>query len=77
MTCGASGAVCATGSDSWEFPTESISPQEIKDTTGAGDAFLAGFLSQLLDARSLDICVAKGHKTARKVISQTGCRLPA
>lgn len=76
VTCGASGAICATRSQTWEFPTRQLSPQELKDTTGAGDAFLAGFLSQLLLGRPLDVCVACGHQTAAAVITQTGCRLP-
>lgn len=75
-TCGSAGVVCATASDSWEFPAEKLQPNEIKDTTGAGDAFLAGFLSQLLVCRPLDVCVATGQKTARIVITQIGCRLP-
>lgn len=76
VTCGASGVVCATRSESWLFPAEKLQPHLVKDTTGAGDAFLAGFFSQLLVGRPLDVCVATGQQTARIVITQTGCRLP-
>ena len=77
VTCGSSGAICATRTDCWEFPIEKLPPHQVKDTTGAGDAFLAGFISQLLSCRPLDACVATGQQTARAVITQTGCRLPA
>ena len=77
VTCGAQGAVCATQSDTWDFPLPSaLTDQETVDTTGAGDAFLAGFLSQLLSGRPLAQCVLTGHRTARLVIGQIGCRLP-
>lgn len=75
VTCGARGAVCATRSHAWDFPLPTI-PDRTVDTTGAGDAFLAGFLAQLLRKRPLSQCVAAGHRTAGLVISQIGCRLP-
>nr|CAH0108166.1 unnamed protein product [Daphnia galeata] len=77
VTCGASGAVCATRSQSWLFPTEKLQSHLVKDTTGAGDAFLAGFFSEILVGRPMDVCVATGQQTARIVITQTGCRLPS
>ena len=76
VTCGAAGAVCATRSQSWLFPTEKLQSHLVKDTTGAGDAFLAGFFSEILVGRPMDVCVATGQQTARIVITQTGCRLP-
>lgn len=76
MTRGADGAVVATETEAWEFEAERVPSDQVLDTTGAGDAFLAGFLAQLLDARPLEQCVACGQLTARLVITQTGCRLP-
>lgn len=79
VTCGARGAVCATSSTVWEFPltaAEQLRPEETVDTTGAGDAFLAGFLTQMLNRRPLADCVSTGQRTARLVIGQIGCRLP-
>ena len=76
VTCGASAAICATRSQTWQYPAVKLSAEQVKDTTGAGDAFLAGFLSQLLDNQPLEVCVARGHQTAALVVTQTGCRLP-
>ena len=76
VTCASSPTVCATNSKSWTFPVDPMKSQDIKDTTGAGDAFLAGFLTGILSGRSLSSCVSSGHITARKVITQIGCVLP-
>jgi len=76
VTCGSSPTVCATSTESWTFPFDPMKPQDVKDTTGAGDAFLAGFLTGILSGRSLSSCVSTGHEIARKVITQIGCRLP-
>lgn len=41
--------------------------------TGAGDAFMAGFLSALAHARPLAEAVARGSATAAIVVSRVGC----
>lgn len=79
VTCGGAGAVAATSSDVWEFPlnsTERLRPEDIVDATGAGDAFLAGFITKLLCRSSLTDCVSAGQRTARLVIGRIGCQLP-
>ena len=76
MTRGSLGSVVATKCDAWEFDAEPVPRDQVRDTTGAGDAFLAGFLAQLVDNRPLDQCIAAAHRTASLVITQIGCRLP-
>lgn len=44
-----------------------------RDSTGAGDAFLAGFLYGLYHARPLPECVLFGNITGGKCVSATGC----
>lgn len=44
-----------------------------KDSTGAGDAFLAGFLYGLYHDRSLAECVLYGNITGGKCVTKTGC----
>ncbi|EDW04841.1 GH22195 [Drosophila grimshawi] len=46
------------------------------DATGAGDAFVAGFLHDWLKKRSLSECVRNGCNVAAKVVTQVGCNLP-
>ena len=48
----------------------------IKDTNGCGDAFVGGFLAQLVQGRSIDECIRCGRYAARYVIQQWGCSLP-
>ena len=47
----------------------------VKDTTGAGDAFNAGFIAGLLEGESLRACCERGNHTASLVIQQYGARI--
>jgi len=59
------------------FKTTVLSPEQIVDTNGAGDAFVGGFLSQLLLGRSLEKSVSCGIWAATLIIQQDGCSFPA
>ena len=48
---------------------------KIKDLTGAGDLFAAGFLHGYLNNFSLIECLEKGKEMSSKVIQQIGARL--
>ncbi|KAF3708292.1 Adenosine kinase [Channa argus] len=58
------------------FPVIKIDPKDIVDTTGAGDAFVGGFLSELIQEKPLDQCVKAAHYAANVVISRAGCTVP-
>ena len=60
-----------------EFPILPITPEEIVDTNGAGDAWVGGFLSQLVQGRSIEQCIAGGNYTANVIIKRSGCTYPA
>ncbi|MDR0496057.1 MAG: adenosine kinase [Treponema sp.] len=72
VTLGERGAVCFTGGEVHDCKTEAITPTE---TTGAGDAFAAGFLTAWTRSRSLGECAAMGNKVAGLVLHTEGTRL--
>jgi len=55
---------------------EPLSKELLVDTNGAGDAFVGGFLSQLVKDKSLDECVRAGHFASRTIIQRSGCSFP-
>uniref|UniRef100_A0A182NPF1 Adenosine kinase n=1 Tax=Anopheles dirus TaxID=7168 RepID=A0A182NPF1_9DIPT len=56
-----------------EFPVQRLAPEQMVDTNGAGDAFVGGFLAQLLQGRTVDVCIECGIWTAREIIQRSGC----
>jgi sugar/nucleoside kinase (ribokinase family) len=50
---------------------------DVRDTTGAGDAFAAGFLSAVLDKAEVVEAVEAGHNLARRVLTEPGATLTA
>ena len=61
VTCGGNGAIIAWNNEIIESPSFHVS---VKDTTGAGDCFLAGFAASLL--------AGEGHKTALRFANACG-----
>ena len=51
-------------------------PAEVLDTTGAGDAYAAGFLAALTAGKPLEYCGRLGSAAAAAAISQYGARPP-
>jgi sugar/nucleoside kinase (ribokinase family) len=49
-------------------------PTKVVDTTGAGDAYAAGFLAGLTSGKSLAVCGRMGSIAASEVISHYGAR---
>ncbi|XP_046370695.2 adenosine kinase 1-like isoform X2 [Haliotis rufescens] len=58
------------------YPVKPVDPSVIKDTNGCGDSFVGGFLSQLVQGRSIDECVRCGSYAAKAVIQHYGCTFP-
>uniref|UniRef100_A0A3Q2QEB7 Adenosine kinase n=1 Tax=Fundulus heteroclitus TaxID=8078 RepID=A0A3Q2QEB7_FUNHE len=58
------------------FPVLKIDPKDIVDTNGAGDAFVGGFLSGLVQEKPLDQCVRAAHYSANVIIRRAGCTFP-
>jgi sugar/nucleoside kinase (ribokinase family) len=72
ITLGARGAVAAEGGDTVHIPPF---PVQAVDTTGAGDAFAAGFLFGKARGYPLERCGRLGAAFASRVIEQIGPRL--
>jgi len=60
-----------------EFPVEPLPQEKLIDTNGAGDAFVGGFLSQLIKGRDLKKCIDAGNFAARVIIQNSGCSFPS
>lgn len=54
---------------------DALTIDEIVDTTGAGDAYTAGFLYAYSDDKPLDVCARAGTLCATRVIQQVGARI--
>jgi sugar/nucleoside kinase (ribokinase family) len=55
------------------FPVEPV--DGVRDTTGAGDAFAAGWLSAMMEGLPLEEQVARAHDLARRVLTTPGAEL--
>ena len=72
MTCGAQGSVVIGGGETHKVSAEPI--DKVVDTTGAGDAYAAGFLYGLARGRPLDVCGRLASIASAEVISHYGAR---
>ncbi len=67
FTLGAAGSVISwdNGLQRRHFPVESV---EVKDATGAGDAYWSGFLSAFLKGHAPEVCAKAGARMAARKI---------
>ena len=73
ITRGDKGAILINGDDVIENGVEKN--LDVKDLTGAGDLFAAGFLHGYLNKYSHIDCLNKGREMSSKIIQQIGARL--
>ncbi len=71
LTRGPQGSVIVAGDATHEVPAM---PVRVVDTTGAGDAYAAGFLAALAQGRALPECGRWGSVAAAEAISHFGAR---
>ncbi|XP_064603949.1 uncharacterized protein LOC135469265 [Liolophura sinensis] len=76
ITHGDKPAIVAQDGKAQEFPAISIDPKDLVDTNGAGDAFVGGFLAQLVQGKPVAECVRCGHYAASVIIKHSGCTYP-
>ncbi|OWF37829.1 adenosine kinase-like isoform X2 [Mizuhopecten yessoensis] len=60
-----------------EYPVIPIKSKDIIDTNGAGDAFVGGYLAELVKGENEAKCVKCGNYAANIVIQRSGCTFPA
>ncbi|KAJ6767826.1 ADENOSINE KINASE 2-LIKE ISOFORM X1 [Salix koriyanagi] len=58
------------------FPVILLPKEKLVDTNGAGDAFVGGFLSQLVQEKPIEDCVKAGCYAANVIIQRSGCTYP-
>lgn len=69
LTLGAEGAYVADQAQIYRLKGRQV---EVKDTTGAGDAFWSGFLTAWLDGHSLEGCAHAGRRMAEIKLEHFG-----
>lgn len=76
ITKGSQSTIVAQNGVVTEYPVEPVPIEQIVDTNGAGDAFVGGFLSQIVQGKN-DIAkaVQAGHYAARYIIQVSGTTL--
>merc|ERR1719334_636273 len=72
-TQGSDPVICVENGQVLEFAAEKISSDKIRDTNGAGDAFVGGFLAQYVQGRALPVAVRCGIWAATHIIQRDGC----
>ena len=70
VTLGASGSMAFAGAR--QFEQSAVQVHQVVDTTGAGDAYAAGFLSRYCHGAGIEASMARGAALAATVIAETG-----
>jgi sugar/nucleoside kinase (ribokinase family) len=74
VTLGGAGSVAFRGDEVCHM--QAIRVADVRDTTGAGDAYAAGFLSQFLHGADLATAMEKGARLAAQTIQRIGAVPP-
>ncbi len=76
ITQGADAVIAVHDGKTKEYPVEKLEADQIVDTNGAGDAFVGGYLAQLVLGKDMDTCVRCGIWAGTKIIQRSGCSVP-
>ncbi len=58
------------------YPVIKLPKEVLVDTNGAGDAFVGGYLSQLILGKDTEASVKAGNWAANVIIKRSGCTFP-
>lgn len=75
FTQGSKSTIVACDGTVTEYKVDPLEASMLVDTNGAGDAFVGGFLSQLVQGKAMADCVDAGHFAARQIIQVSGTTL--
>lgn len=70
VTLGSDGAVVSAGNTTYRIPA--CKPEKIVDVTGAGDAFVGGFLAEYVYGENYLRCACVGSASASLVVEGIG-----
>ena len=76
ITQGADPTIVCVGGEVTEYPIIALSKEKLVDTNGAGDAYVGGFLSGLVQEKGVAYCCAAGAYAASVIVQQSGCTFP-
>merc|ERR1712113_142587 len=76
ITQGSDPTIVAVNGHVYEYPIISLPKEKLVDTNGAGDAYVGGFLSGLVNNLPVDRCCKAGAYAASVIVQRSGCTLP-
>jgi adenosine kinase len=76
LTHGALPTVVYRNGEVKEYDIVHIKQEDIVDTNGAGDAFVGGFMAELVQGACIDTCIRCANYAANFIIQRSGCTLP-
>jgi len=77
ITQGASPTIIAVDGDVREYPIIKLPKSKLKDTNGAGDAYVGGFLYGLVQEKDMTYCTSAAAYAASVIVQRSGCTFPA
>jgi len=77
ITQGCEPTIVAIKGEITEYPVIKLAPSKLVDTNGAGDAYVGGFLSGLVNGKDMHYCCQAGAYAASVIVQRSGCTFPA
>ncbi|CAL1686881.1 unnamed protein product [Lasius platythorax] len=73
ITQGAKTVLLAKDGTVTEYPVIKLPEEKVVDTNGAGDAFVGGFIAQLIQDKNIETCIKCGIWAATQIVQRSGC----
>ncbi|XP_018350637.1 PREDICTED: adenosine kinase 2 isoform X1 [Trachymyrmex septentrionalis] len=73
ITQGTDAVLLAKDGTVTEYPIIKLPEEKVVDTNAAGDAFVGGFLAQLIQSKNIDTCIKCGIWAATQIVQKFGC----